>query len=81
MMYVDLDDDIFSANLRYLRKKHKLTQKALSKLVGIGVHRLRGIEHHILRANITPAVLERLCDVLDTSAQALTADHLDRDGR
>ena len=43
-MVILLNDEIFSANLLYLRKRKKLSQIALARQSGISVHYLRAIE-------------------------------------
>lgn len=51
-MVEDKDIEILCRNLLYLRKKRRLTQKEMAKLLGIGVGSLRRIE----RGELPPGV-------------------------
>ena len=50
---------IFFENIRYLRKKHRLTQKQMAEILGIGIKSLSLIERGILPPRLSGAVLLR----------------------
>ena len=68
--------DIFSKNLKYLRKKKHLTQKELALLSGINVFWIRGIERGRYRAEIPALDYRRLCEALNVKSDILGSRYL-----
>ena len=64
---IELNGDIFSANLVYLRKKYRLSQKTLAQKSGLSVHYLRGIERGRLPSQLRYSQYQSICDVLQVS--------------
>ena len=48
MTQILFDDDIFSQNLKYLRKKNRLSQKELALRSGINVFWIRGLKMGVI---------------------------------
>lgn len=64
---IQLNDDIFPANLIYLRKKRKLSQLEPAQKSEISVHYLRGIERGCLSCQLFYKDYQKLCYVLRIS--------------
>ena len=62
---------IFGENVRILRTRYSLSQKALAKLVGISLPVLRMLERGEITHRITDETLQRLCAVLNVPAERL----------
>ena len=75
-MYIQLDEKIFAPNLAYLRKKYALSQMALAKLTGCGVHYIRAIEKGVAYARLPQEVLDRLCLIFQVTQDELTQQKL-----
>ena len=58
-------------NVRYLRRKHRMTQATLADLLGIGCGSLRRLEAGNLPARFNCNNLCRVCDVFGVSADLL----------
>ncbi len=69
-MLIEMGDDIFAKNLRYLRQKRRISQKALAEAVGISRYTLRGIESGMMRPALELDAFSKICDLL-------TVDHDD----
>ena len=63
-MTILLNDEIFSANLAYQRKRCKLSQLSLARQSGISVHYLRAVEKGRLPAQFLYQDYQKLCSVL-----------------
>ena len=50
----------FCQNIRYLRKKHNLTQKQMATLLGIGIQTLRMLEKNIVPPYLRCSVLYQI---------------------
>lgn len=66
-MIILLNDEIFPANLLYLRKRKRLSQIALARQSGICVHYLRAIERRRFLPRFQYKDYVNLCCVLDVS--------------
>ena len=67
LMQLALNDEIFSKNLAYLRKKRKLSQVKLAQQAGINVYLLRSIERRRFRADLEIGQYISLCCILQVS--------------
>lgn len=67
VMTLQLNDEIFPANLMYLRKKYGLSQLALARRTGISVYWIRGVEKGRFYSQISNAEYERLSSALCVS--------------
>ena len=56
---------VFGANLREMRLKYALSQKALAKLSGIGLPILRLLEQGQITRELKEETLCRLCSILN----------------
>lgn len=59
----------FAENLRMLRKRDKLTQAELAKLVGVDQRTVSGWEHKISEPSFT--ILAKLCEIFDESFDSI----------
>lgn len=64
---IQLNDDIFVANMIYLRKKRRVSQRSLAKRSGICVHYLRGVEKGVLSSRFSLEEYMNLCKTLQVS--------------
>lgn len=62
---------VFGANLRALRLKYSLSQKALAKLSGISLPILRLLEQGQITRELPEETLARLCNILNCSLDDL----------
>lgn len=62
-MKIIINDTLFCRNLRYLRTKHRYSQKALAAMVGISVYTLRILESGKYQIILNSQELKRLCGV------------------
>jgi len=76
MTHIIFDDDIFSQNLKYLRKKNRLSQKELALRSGINVFWIRGIERGRYRAEIPASDYWRLCEALNVKPDIIGHKYL-----
>ena len=74
---IEIHNPIFGSNLRFLRKKYRLSQTGLACLVGISVHSLRDMENHRYPTRMTAYTLQRFCDVLNVPMEHLTGSELE----
>ena len=77
-MKIQLNEDIFPANLVYLRKKHGLSQISLARSTGISVHYIRGIEKGRLPSQLLYSQYRSICDVLKVSPTEMGTLLLDK---
>ena len=61
-MIIEMSDDIFAKNLRYLRKKRQISQKKLGETVGMSRYLLWNIESGILRPALELDAFIKICD-------------------
>ena len=73
---IEINDPIFGSNLRFLRKKYRLSQTGLAGLVGISIFSLRDMEEHRYPTRLTDYTLHRFCDVLNVPMEHLTGTEL-----
>ena len=64
---IQLNKDIFPANLVYLRKKRRLSQKSLARQMGLSVYYLRGLENGRIVPLLQYGQYRCICDILQTS--------------
>lgn len=76
MTQILLDDDIFSQNLKYLRKKNRLSQKELALRTGINIFWIRGIENGRYRAEISASDYWKLCEALNVKPDIIGVRYL-----
>jgi transcriptional regulator with XRE-family HTH domain len=76
MTLLVFEDDIFSRNLKYLRKKKQLSQKKLAQRSGINLFWLRGIERGRFRAEISASDYWKLCEALDVKPEFFRNEYL-----
>lgn len=74
---IQLNDDIFVANMIYLRRKRKVSQRSLAKQSGVSVHYLRGVEKGILSSRFSLEEYMNLCKTLQVSPTQMGAVLLD----
>lgn len=70
-MIIEMSDRMLSQNIRYLRKKHKLSQTGLAKLARISVTNLREIENSSAPPRVTADTLHRICAALSAAVEDL----------
>ena len=71
-MLILFNSTIFGGKLRDLRKKHHVSQKALATQIGVSVYSIRGWESGTVEPMLSYDVLNRLCQVLDTTSEQLS---------
>ncbi len=76
-MYIELPDNTLGHNLTVLRRKYKLSQTALAKLVGISVYTLRGWESGNIPTVFSLKTLHRICAVFDTTVELLLNEKME----
>lgn len=62
-MILEIGSNLFGKNLRYLRKKRRISQKALAQMVGINCYTLRGIESGRICPVLELETFIRICDL------------------
>ena len=77
-MIIEISNPVFGKNLRFLRKRYRLSQTGLAGLVGLSCINLRCIEENRDSARLTPYTLYRLSDVLNVPMEDLTATDLEQ---
>ena len=70
-MLIDLNNTNFCKNIRYLRKKNYLSQRALAELSGISLWMLRRIEEASDPPAVDDYVVRRLCQIFGLSVETL----------
>ena len=70
------DDDTFSQNLKYYRKKSGISQKELALRSGINVFWIRGIERGRFRAEIRASDYWKLCATLNVTPDLMGSRYL-----
>lgn len=76
MTQIIFDDEIFSQNIRYLRKKNHLSQKELALRSGMNGFWIRGIENGRYRAEIPAPDYWRLCSALNVKPDTIGVKYL-----
>ena len=76
-MIINLGSEHFPKNLIYLRKKYALSRKSLAKLIGIPENRLCAIEKGLCYPEVDIAVLNRLCQIFQLTADDLSHINLE----
>jgi transcriptional regulator with XRE-family HTH domain len=61
-MLFEINSNQFAKNLRYLRQKRRLSQKALAEAVGVNRYFIRGIESGALRPIMELDTFAKICD-------------------
>lgn len=69
-------DDIFPQNLKHLRKKEHLTQKALALRTGINIFWIRGIESGRYHAEMPASDYWKLCNALKVTPGLMVSRYL-----
>ena len=78
-MEIIIYNEGFSSNLRYLRRKKKISQKKMAETLGFSVYHLRNIELFRCEAVFTHQQLKQLCALLDASVETvLNCEGLDK---
>ena len=77
---MEINGELFSKNLIYLRTRYALPQKSLAKLTGISLPILKMTERGEVIPRITAAALERLCAVFAVTSDELLHRDLDPNG-
>ena len=62
---------IFCKNLKYLRKKYKLSQKEMAKICGVGVLSIRKLENGIIPKHLGAGIFINISKVLRMSPSVL----------
>ncbi len=75
-MEIVISNSQFGRNLRYLRIKRRITQKALAKLLGISTCSVRMMEYGTCEVTLTHQQMQLLCRELDVSVQELVHEDL-----
>ena len=57
---MDLEQNIFLSNVKWLRKHHNPSKKQMSALLGISVYSLRKIENGILPTNVDVSIFFKI---------------------
>ena len=68
---------VVGENIRLLRARYSLSQKALAKLTGISLPVLRMLERGEITHPISDETMQRLCTILNTSVQQLQMPQFD----
>jgi transcriptional regulator with XRE-family HTH domain len=74
---IQLNDDVFPANMIYLRKKRKVSQLSLANQSGVSVHYLRGVEKGCLSSRFCMEDYMNICKALQASPTAMGTVRLD----
>lgn len=70
-MLIDLNNTNFCKNIRYLRKKNYLSQRALAELSGISLWMLRRIEEASDPPAVEDRVVKRFREIFGLSVETL----------
>ena len=65
------EEKILGYNVSFLRKKHRLSKKALAKRIGIGVKSLSTLERGVIPPRMSINAVFRLCKVFHVLPRAL----------
>lgn len=76
-----LNDDIFVANMIYLRKKRRVSQRFLANQSGVSVHYLRGVEKGRISSRFSLEDYMNLCKTLQISPTQMGTVLLDVSGK
>lgn len=79
-MLVIFNHQIFTGNLKQLRKKRGLSQKRLAEMANISVYLIRGLEKGIFPAELMHDQFIRLCDALRIEPTVMATVDLTQDG-
>ncbi len=69
-MIIVVNSDQFGKNLNAMRRKRKMTQKALAQACGISVYRIRYLEWGRIR-DVEDFLMEDICAALDCTREEL----------
>ncbi|MBE6924037.1 MAG: helix-turn-helix transcriptional regulator [Ruminococcaceae bacterium] len=75
-MYIDMSQNVFSKNLRFLRTLYEVPAKALANLIGLDVNTLLNIESQIPPVVIPVDAFFRICHIFDVAPKEITTDDL-----
>lgn len=75
-MGIDRPIQYFTQNIRYLRRKHQLTQDGMAKIMGISASTLRRLENNDPHVKIHCVMLTRTCDHFDISADVMLKGYM-----
>ena len=75
-MIIYIGGDFFGKNLVYLRKKYRISRRAVAKLAGISAYTLEGIEKGVLYPELKAEVFQRLCEIFHVDSNQLTQTDL-----
>ena len=70
-MLVEMSDCTCVRNICYLRQKYAVSRRGLSKLMGISVYTLRGLEEGTIPPLFKSRELMRLCAIFDITMETL----------
>lgn len=70
-MEIIIHNEIFSRNLRYLRRRKNISQKKLAEMMGFSVYYLRNIELCRREAVLTHQKMKQLCEILGVNVEGL----------
>lgn len=70
-MEIIIYNETFSRNLRYLRRKKKISQKRLAEMMGFSVYHLRNIELCRQEAVLSYPQMKQLCSILEINVEGL----------
>lgn len=70
-MEIIINSEIFCRNLRYLRRKKKISQKQLAQMMGFSVYYLRNIELRRRETVLTYQQMKQLCSILEINVEGL----------
>ena len=70
-MEIIIYNETFSRNLRYLRRKKKISQKQLAEMLGFSVYHLRNIELCRREAVLSYPQMKQLCSILEINVEGL----------
>lgn len=70
-MIIEMGDDTFAKNLIYLRKKHRMSRKALASSIGISQYVLKAIENGVTYPALPLDSFDRICQVFQISPDDL----------
>lgn len=75
-MLIEFNNNVFSTNLRYLRKKYRLSLISLAKLAGLTPLHLLRLEQGKIDLVITDQALCRICAVFDVKVEQIVHTQL-----
>lgn len=66
-MIIEFSGDGFAKTLAHLRKKHRLSYRALGRIIGVSPHLLRGIEKGIVCPALSVEAVQRMREAFQLS--------------